>query len=376
MAVVSFTNDHHYQKEYIDLPYRLYENDRQWIPPLKSDQLDHLSTVFTHNNQNGNQVNNFVFEDGGRVIGRVSAFINGKLTDPLGRPVGCLGQFECVQEYDVAKSLLSSAITWLKRDDRVKTIWGPLNFDIWHGYRLMTKGFDRQVFAGEPYNKFYYPEFFTRFGFKSVRQWQTIELNASDILKKVGKTGEDKIKYFEDHGYQFVSFQLKEFQNEMAKMYDIVISTCSDFPGFTPISRDEFVKLFMPFKQAIHSDLISFLVDPNGKPVGFTSIFLDIGQAIRSMNGKCSLIAKLKFILNRRKSDRVIFYLCGILPEERHKKIGAGIALFTWALKKVETMGFKKIVFALMSEDNKSQNYVNHYGKEMDREYRLYEYRV
>jgi hypothetical protein len=327
MAVVSFTNDHHYQKEYIDLPYRLYENDRQWIPPLKSDQLDHLSTVFTHNNQNGNQVNNFVFEDGGRVIGRVSAFINGKLTDPLGRPVGCLGQFECVQEYDVAKSLLSSAITWLKRDDRVKTIWGPLNFDIWHGYRLMTKGFDRQVFAGEPYNKFYYPEFFTRFGFKSVRQWQTIELNASDILKKVGKTGEDKIKYFEDHGYQFVSFQLKEFQNEMAT-------------------------------------------------VGFTSIFLDIGQAIRSMNGKCSLIAKLKFILNRRKSDRVIFYLCGILPEERHKKIGAGIALFTWALKKVETMGFKKIVFALMSEDNKSQNYVNHYGKEMDREYRLYEYRV
>ena len=376
MAIKSFTFGDDYQKEYIEFPYKLYENDNQWIPPRNSDQLDLFSTNFPLYNQNGNRFKNFVFVDGAKVIGRVSAFINSDLTDQRGCPVGCIGYFDCVDEYEVAESLLSSAITWLKRDSRIKTIWGPLNFDIWHGYRFMTKGFDREVFAGEPYNKTYYPEYFTRFGFTTRRRWQSIELNVDEILKKVVKTGEDKIGYFKDQGYHFVPFQMKDFRGEFAKMYDIVIRTFSEFPGFTPISKVDFVNLFIPFKQALHSDLITFLHDPNDKAVGFASIFLDVAGACRALKGQNSLSAKLKFIYKRRKVDRVIFYICGILPEERQKRIGAGIALFTYALKKIEALGYRRIVFALMAEDNKSQNYVKHYGKEMDREYTLYEYLV
>jgi hypothetical protein len=376
MAIISFTSDDKLQKEYIDLPYKLYDNDHQWIPPQKSDQWDLFNIEYPNYEKDGHRINHFIFKNESSVLGRVSAFKNRELSSPNGDSIGSIGQFECVNDFEVAKSLLSSAITWLKQDSRIKSIWGPMNFDIWHGYRFMTKGFDHKVFAGEPYNKFYYPEFFNRFGFLSKRCWHTIDLNVNDILEKVGKTGTKKIEYLKTQGYEFGSIQMKDFPNVLSKIYNITIRTFSDFPGYTRISKDDFVSLFMPFKHAFHSNLTSFLFDPNCQPVGYTSIFLDVAQAIRSMNGKNSTIAKLRFLSKRRKTDRVIFYLCGILPEVRHKKVSAGIALFTYALMKVRAMGYKKMVFALMSEDNKSQNYVNHYDKEMDREYQLYEYRV
>jgi len=169
---------------------------------------------------------------------------------------------------------------------------------------------------------------------------------------------------------------MNNFREGLSKIYEVTEKTFAEFPGYTPISKDDFVSLFLPFKQTFHSELTSFLYDPGGQTVGYTSIFLDVAQAIRAMKGRSSIVAKMRFLSKIRKTDRVIFYLCGILPEVRHKKVSAGISLFTYALNRVQALGYKKMVFALMAEDNKSQNYVNHYGKEMEREYRLYEYRV
>jgi len=375
MAIISFVSDKKLEEEYISLPYNLYDNDQQWIPPRKSDQQDLFVTGYLNYEKQNNRIRHFIFENGNRVLGRVSAFINKDFTSNNGQSIGTIGQFECADDYEIANSLISSAIAWLKRDNRIKTIWGPMNFDIWHGYRFMTKGFDSNVFAGEPYNKSYYPEFFTRFGFKSKRSWHTIELDINDILRKVGKVGTEKIKYLKNQDYRFGPIQMKSFREGLSKIYEITEKTFAEFPGYTPISKDDFVSLFLPFKQAFHSELTSFLYDPGGQTVGYTSIFLDVAQAIRAMKGKSSTAAKMRFLSKMRKTDHVIFYLCGILPEVRHKKVSAGIALFTYALNRVQALGYKKMVFALMAEDNKSQNYVNHYGKEMEREYRLYEYR-
>ena len=51
-----------------------------------------------------------------------------------------------------------------------------LNRDIWHGYRLMTRGFDRPPFAGEPRNPATYPAIFEQAGFHVRRRWNTFEL--------------------------------------------------------------------------------------------------------------------------------------------------------------------------------------------------------
>jgi hypothetical protein len=55
--------------------------------------------------------------------------------------------------------LLEHAIEWLREKHDLQRIWAPVNFDIWHGYRLMTRGFEEKTFYGEPYNKIYYPGF-------------------------------------------------------------------------------------------------------------------------------------------------------------------------------------------------------------------------
>jgi hypothetical protein len=83
--------------------------------------------------------------------------VNAAIRDEDGTAVGLIGFFECVEDPVVATVLLDAARDWLREEHGLQRIWGPMNFDIWHSYRFMTRGFDQVPFYGEPDNKACYP---------------------------------------------------------------------------------------------------------------------------------------------------------------------------------------------------------------------------
>jgi hypothetical protein len=48
----------------------------------------------------------------------------------------------------VATVPLDAARDWLRDQHGLRRIWGPMNFDIWHSYRFMTRGFDQALQHG------------------------------------------------------------------------------------------------------------------------------------------------------------------------------------------------------------------------------------
>lgn len=150
MAIKYFSFDSEKADAFVRFGYDLYHGDEKQIPPLKKEMYIQFLPDFSFYQKQENCHRHFLAAAGKRVVGRVSAMFNQDLKDKDGTPVGTIGFFECIDDFGVACDLLDCSIKWLQEERGICRIWGPMNFDIWHGYRLMTKGFDQKLFYGEP----------------------------------------------------------------------------------------------------------------------------------------------------------------------------------------------------------------------------------
>jgi hypothetical protein len=332
-----------------------------------------LSPDFPFFQKPGNCHQNFLVKADKKVIGRISAMVNQDLKDPEGIPVGTIGFFECVNDPSVAHDLLYSATQWLHQEKGINRIWGPMNFDIWHSYRLMTKGFNQKSFYGEPYNKAYYRDFFEENNFTPKYCWDSVEITQPETIAKIVRPYAERYRVLIQRGYRFKPFNMKKFRRELRKLHSVLTQSFSRFVGFTPIPLSEFMHLFEKSRYAFHPQLFTFIYDEHNVLAGFAVALLEISDAIRAMNGNDNLRARLKFIYNRRRANRINFYLLGITPEEAQKKTGAGRAGLYFILNQILKEGFKNAIVALMAKGNRVHKLLGEDAPQPQREYSLYE---
>ena len=73
--------------------------------------------------------------------------------------------FECVDDYDVVRSLFSEGFTWAQKRG-LSQIIGPKGFTALDGLGLLVKGFEYYPALGVPYNPPYYTAFLSQIGFE------------------------------------------------------------------------------------------------------------------------------------------------------------------------------------------------------------------
>jgi len=373
MAIKDFTFDPVLIDFFVDFGYELYKGDTHWIPPLRKELYSQLSPEFLFYRKRGNYHRHFLATSNGKIVGRVSAMINQDLRDKDGTPVGTMGFFECIDDYGVAKDLFDSAIEWLCAEQRVRRIWGPMNFDIWHGYRLMTLGFDQKTFYGEPYNKLYYPDFFERYGFTAKQYWDSVEITGREILEKMIVRGKEQYQVLVRREYRFEQFKMRDYKDELHKLHWVLTKSFGSFLGFTPISFEEFFQLFAKGRYAVLPRLSVFAYDENNELAGFAVALLELSDAILAMNGKDNLVSKLKFLYKRRFVNRINFYIGGVTPEEAAKKTGLGRAGFYYVIHQMLKEGFESLLLTLRLKGNKAHGLPGKYAPKPQKEYALYE---
>src|SRR5699024_7027135 len=128
------------QKEFLQLPVRLYKNDKNWIRPLDKD----IEKVFDPEEnkffQHG-ECTRWILMKNGEVIGRVAAFIDRKTAFTFEQPTGGMGFFECIDDQEAAFKLFDTCKTWLEERD-MEAMDGPINFgDRLNWWGLLVNGF-------------------------------------------------------------------------------------------------------------------------------------------------------------------------------------------------------------------------------------------
>ncbi len=373
MAIEHFTFNADLTDRFVRFGYDLYHEDAHWLPPIREELFGQLSAGFPFYRNPGNRHRHFLATAGTRIVGRLSAFVNADLTDEDGSPVGTIGFYESVDDRVLARELLDTAIQWLRVEGRIKRIWGPMNFDIWHGYRLMTRGFGQKPFYGEPCNKPYYPALFEDYGFVPRQHWHSVEINGQEALKNISASWASRYQNLLGRGYRFEPFHDQSFAGELETFHAVLIRSFDAALGFTPISPAEFKQLFAIARWAFHPDLFTFVHDEQNRLAGFAAAFLDLSEVMRAHRGQPGLLAGLRCLYRSRRCNRILFYLCGATPEEAMKGADFGKALFYHVMHQIIKAGYESVLIALIARYGPMARMAGMNLPAPQRQYTLYE---
>jgi hypothetical protein len=373
MGLIAFAFEREPTARFIELGYEIHRGHAGWVPPLRVELEAQLSPDFPFYARPGNGHRRFLAVAGGKTVARVMATVDRAVQSEGAAPEGAIGFFEAFPDAAAAEDLLLFAVEWLRSEHGVRRVRGPLNFDIWHGYRFMTRGFERARFFGEPCNPPYYPDLFERSGFAVCRRWNSFELPGSLPPSGLSSPGGLSWRDFVARGYRFEAFGQRAFEESVGLLHRVLLQSFSSFPGYTPIPLPEFRELMALAPHVLHPRCSTFAFDESGALAGFTAVFIDVADAVRAMNGSTSLASRLRFRWRRRRANRLLLHLGGITPAEAARHTGLARAAFHHTLAQIRAERCDSVVASLIAQGNPVRRLYGTYAKEAAREYALYQ---
>ena len=230
MKIESYQIDATRTREFLQFLRAHYSVDEGWLPPPADAFMAQFAPGFEFYRHPGNRFAHFVARVGDAVIGHLSATVHSGMRDDDGTPVGALGFYECVDDPSASGRLFDAGVEWLQAKGEVRRIWAPMNFDLWHGHRCMTRGFEYAPYYGEPRNKPYYPAQFEGYGFAVRKRWSSVEVVGTSALETVIAGAEARYRDLYDRGFRFVRLDPASAAN-LRNLHAIEQSAFSWQPG-------------------------------------------------------------------------------------------------------------------------------------------------
>jgi GNAT superfamily N-acetyltransferase len=311
------------KSKFLELPYELYRNDPHWIAPLRIAQKDILNTD-RHPFYKTSDVQMFLAERDGRVVGRVMAILNRAHNEFHNERAGFFGFFEVENDAQASGALLDAAREWLKGHG-AEVIRGPMNPSTNYECALLVEGFDLDPVVMMTYNPPYYAGLLESYGMKKAMDLYAYAIAEeyfihSNKLQRVAERLRRKSKI------SVRTINIKDFKNEVDVVRRIYNDAWSPNWGFVPVSEDEFEHLAKDLKQIVDPKItmIAEQQTENGvKPVAFFLAVPDINRALKKLNGRLLPFGLPKLLWHSRKISSIRVITMGVITELQSLGIGA-----------------------------------------------------
>ncbi len=308
-------------EDFYRVPYLVYENDPNWIPPLRKD----LAFIFDPNSNPAfkeNALQRWVLKDEkNRNIGRIAAFTKSQQIENEDCEVGGMGFFECIEDQEAAFTLFNQAREWLETKG-AQAMDGPINFgerDRFWG--LLVEGFKPPSYQ-ENYNPPYYQTFFEEYGFQQYFLQKTFELSRDTV--KVDRLNSIVERVIHSNNIKVKTLELDKVDQYAEDFITIYNRAWENFQDFKPLNKQEVKELLTQVKPILEKDFMLFAYS-EGKPAGLLFMLPDVNQIFKHFDGKMGWWEKLKFLWHRKKGtmDKLKGVVMGIHPDYQGKGIDA-----------------------------------------------------
>lgn len=305
-------------RDFLHLPYRIYDGDPNWVAPLLRD----VRTAFDkkkHPFHEHSEVQPFVAYRDGNPVGRITAINNRNHVACHEEPVGFFGYFECVNDAEVAAALFDRTAEWL-RERGLETMRGPTSFSLNETAGLLTMGFDRPPTVMMPYNPEYYIDLITGAGFEEAQSLVAYHLPHSDAPEKLVKL-ESKLE--KRLGVRTRTIDMNDFEGELQRLRDLYNKAWEKNWGFVPMTDAEIDFMaheLKPLVKRIPTQVI-FAERDDGETIGFTLFLMDANQALIHAKGRLFPFGLLKILKYLPKMDYCRVLTLGLVPEARGQGI-------------------------------------------------------
>jgi len=357
-------------RDFIKLPWKIYKNDTNWVPPLISQQkvvFDKTKHPFFEHSE----AEFFIARKGREPVGTIVAILNNRHNKVHDENVGFFGFFETIKDYQVAEKLLDTVMDWAK-EKNLDYLRGPENYSQNEVCGLLVDGFDTSPVILMAHNPPYYQDFIEKYGFtKAMDMWAYYMDKNTQIPERLIKVVE-RIKARSD--ITFRTINKKDLKNEVERVKQVYNHAWEKNWGFVPLTDHELDHIADELKQIVDPDIV-FFAEVDSKPVGFSLAVPDINQALKKINGRLFPFGLFKLLYYARKIDRLRVLIMGVIEQYRNKGIDSVFYLETY--RKAIAKGYKWGEFSWILENNDPINTaLRNIGAKVYKTYRIYEKKV
>lgn len=356
-------------RHFIKLPWRIYAEDRNWVPPLIADLKAVLHRRKHPYHQHADS-EYFLAWRKGVVVGRIAATINHRYNEFHEERTGFFGFFEVVRDEAVARALLQTAEEWV-RARGMERVLGPVSFSTNEEapLGLLIDGFEHAPILMTSHNPPWYAALIEGGGYAKARDLVAIKLQHSNDPPERLVRGVERLEKRE--GITVRPFEVRRFREEIETIKSIYNSSWERNWGFVPMTDAEFEHTAKQFRPILDPSLC-LIAEVAGKPVGFSLVLPDYNQALWHLNGRLFPLGILKLLWYRRKIDRVRILTLGLIPGYRRRGLDA--MMYLRIFQAAARGGYDWGEASWILEDNwEIRRGMERCGGEVYKTYRIYE---
>jgi hypothetical protein len=313
-------------RDFLRVPYRVYKDDPNWVPPLLLERRRHLSPKHNPFFQHAEAAFWLAYRDG-VPAGRISAQVDRLHLETHADGTGHFGFLEATDDPEIFAALLGTAEEWLRRKGLIRAL-GPASFSLWHESGVLVEGFDTPPYVMMAHSRPYFSRHIEAAGYAGIQDLIAYSVNAATPLpptvQRIIARGH------EQWGVTVRKMRLerRHLAGEVALILDILNDAWSDNWGFVPMTQAEMDEFTAFLKLFLTEDDVS-IAEHSGTPVAFAATFPNLNEAIRDLGGRLLPFGWMK-LLWRLKAGRLRsarMPLMGIRKPYHDSNVGAALAL-------------------------------------------------
>ncbi|MGB5290439.1 MAG: hypothetical protein WBN41_03190 [Lysobacterales bacterium] len=357
-------------KKFIRVPWSIYKDDPNWIPPLLMERKEALSSknpYFKHAKWKAW----IAFQDD-KPVGRISAQIDDLHQQRYNNKTGFFGLIEAPEDDAVFSALFETAENWLQ-EQGMQHIVGPFNLGINQEIGILTEGFDTPPCVMTSHSPRYYGASIEKCGYQAVQELLAYEL---DIHTYVTPSTKQELIDRTAGRIKVRQLNRKTMKADFEVMRDVFNDAWQDNWNFVPFTREEFAAVGKEMLTVVPPDFLQ-IAELDGEPAAFIAMLPDINMAIADLKGRLLPFgwAKLLWRLKVRFPTRCRIALMGVRKKYQNTIFGPAMAFMVVDSVLVPGLsrGGQRVELSWILEQNKpTRNMIEKFGGKISKRYHMY----
>lgn len=367
-VIIETVGDRRAMKQFIDLPWALYADDPNWVPPIKTLQR-RLLTPGKHPFWLAARRELFLAKRAGRVVGRIAALVNDVANRQHQEKGGVWGFFECARDPEAARALFAACDSWL-RGEGMEFVRGPLNPSPNYEIGLLVDGFDTPPAFMMTYNPRHYLEMVHACGYRKEKDMFSYQFDRNWNPPGWGRKVVERLE--SRWNVTVEPPDPKRLDSQLKEMNRIYQECWGDNWGFVPMSDAELDQSAKDLYSIFDPDFAGF-VKVKGEPAGVFLMVPDINPLLKRLNGSMGLGALIKKKLYWSEITGLRGLLMGVTNKYRRLGLPAVIVAHVLrALKNNPQYHNLELGWNLEDNDDINRLYEERGGVLPSKRYRIY----
>ncbi len=336
-------------KQFINFPHDLYQVDPNYVPELYLNISEVLSKKKNPFFKHSEAELFLALDEQGKITGRVAAILDNNYNKYHGSNVGFFGFFDVIDDYEVAKMLLDTAVGWVK-EKGVSRILGPTNFTTNDTAGLLVDGYDSPPVVMMTYNKPYYRDFVEKYGFVKEMDLFAYLIPTDTVNEKALRLANMLKERLKKKGITIRSMTKKTKKADIAKIKDVYRRAWEKNWGFVPPTDEEYEHLAEGLNLLLDLRYV-YMAEHEGKVIGFAVAIPDINEiTINFKKGKLLPFNIIKLLTGKSKVSKIRIILLGVI--ESYRKLGIEAVFFANYIQAAKKNGLKAGEASWILENN------------------------